>query len=246
MHKELGLRIGFIIAVGIIVLVVVAAVYENITAPSIDCIRHASSRLNIVLDRTKPYSDIQKLNLDKSVGDIIRSALGNAQINVFFMTDDGDRPRTVLSICRPNNENALTGDPEESTYELQRKVIDTIRRVVDLPLRDTKRHPIIETLDTLSREKLVSAENGPNNMFMFSDMVQDSENGSLRGCAGNLPRLAELDPYTEKVSDFYQDIPFSVFVLVRGSANKKRIPSERCVRLFWEHALPDIKSWEPL
>lgn len=246
MHKELSLRVAFIIAVGIIVLVVVGALYENLTAPSIDCIRHASSRLNIVLDRTKPYSDIQKLNLDKSVGDIIRSAAGNAQINVFFMTDDGDRPRTVLSICRPNNENALTGDPEESTYELQRKVIDTIRKVVDLPLRDTQRHPIVETLDTLSRERLISAENGPNSMFIFSDMVQDSDNGSLRGCVGDVPSVAELDSYTEKVSEFYQNIPFSVFVLVRGPANQKRIPSERCVRLFWEHTLPDIKSWEPL
>ena len=246
MRDESFRRWAFLGALCVIALVLGTAFYVSVTEPSSDCMHHASSRVNIVLDRTKPYSAIQKLNLDKSVGEIIRSAAGNAQVNVFFMTDNGDRPRTVLSICRPNTYNSLTGDPEASMYELQRKVIDTIRKVVDLPLRDTQNHPIVETLDTLSRETLISGENGTDSMVIFSDMIQDSNNGSLRGCAGDEPRLPRLDPYTEKVSEFYQNIPFNIFVLVRNPANQRGAPSERCVRLFWEHTLPHIGGWQPL
>jgi hypothetical protein len=241
-------KLLFWIAVAIIAIVVSGAFYIHLTAPSEDCANDASARINVLLDRTRPYSDIQKLNLDKAVAEIVKTAQPNAQINVFYMTDDGDRPKTVLSLCRPNDVNALTGDPQEWTFQLQHTIIDPVRKIIDLPLRRTERAPIVETLDTLSRERLVSENNGPNSMYIFSDMIQRSENGSLFGCKSSFdPQSASsLSTYTDKVRQFYAEIPFHVFAIVRNPAKEADLPSSRCLRLFWESTLPDIKTWEPL
>jgi hypothetical protein len=237
----------FGIALVLIALLVGGAVFLNLTAPSADCATHASARVNIVLDRTRPYSPIQKLNLDKSVAQIVKSAPSNAQINVFYITPDGDQPKTVLSLCRPNDVNVLTGDPEEVSFQLQREVVDSIRKIVDLPLKKASESPIVETLDTLSREKLISGDNGPNAMYLFSDMIQNSENGSLLGCTSRGPgQISHLSEYSDRVAQFYSDVPFHVIIIVRNPAKERNIPSASCLRLFWEKALPDIKTWDPL
>lgn len=240
-------KIFFSIAVMIIVFVLVGAIGVSLMKPSDDCVNHASSRVNIILDRTGFYSEIQKLNLDKSVASIVKAAKQNAQINVFYMTDDGDRPKTVLSLCRPNDVSPITGDPEEFQLELQHNIIDPIRKVIDLPLRKTNQVPIVETLDTLSRERLIAVDNGANSVYIFSDMIQNSKAGSLLNCSTAYKPEPALQSYSDRVRQFYSDVPVGVFAIVRNPSRYPGLPSSRCLRLFWESVLGgSIKSWEPI
>jgi hypothetical protein len=239
-------QVLFRVALALIGIVIVGAIVVRVTAPSDDCINHASERVNIVLDRTKPYSAHDRLDLDKAVGAVVRASKSNAQINVFYMNQDGDNPKTVLSLCRPNRVNELGGDPEEVEFELQRRVVDTIRRTIDLPLRAAAATPIVETLDTLSRERLVSSDNGQNSIFIFSDMVQSSPNGSLVKCRSTVaisPR--GLDPYVGRVKRFYANVPTHIYAIVRDPSRVRDLPAPECLRVFWENVLPNL-TWEPL
>ena len=246
MSDESARKVLFPAAIMIIAIVAVGAAYFRLTAPSDDCVNHASERVNIVLDRTKPYSPHDRLDLDKSVGSVIRTSKSNAQINVFYMNQDGDNPKTVLSLCRPNRVNAFGGDPEQVEYELQRRVVDTIRKTIDLPMHPSSATPILETLDTLSRERLLASDNGPNSLHIFSDMVQSSENGRLDGCTSiNALRLDGLAAYVSRVKQFYGSIPVHVYAIVRNPSKIRNLPSAACLRLFWENTLPAL-TWEPL
>jgi len=240
-------RILFQVAVGIILLVGVTVVYVQVTAPSEDCVNHATARVTIILDRTSSYSKIQRLNLDKTVAEIVRGAPSNAQINVFYMTKDGGQPRTVLSLCRPNDVNPINGDPDDFRFWLQRKVVDQIRKVIDLPIGNGEHAPIVETLDTLSRERLLSRDNGPDAIYLFSGMIQNSPNGSLDGCmAPGQERTQGLAVYIADVQQFYRGTPFYVYELLRNPPQEQPAAVRACIRLFWEHVLPEVKSWEPL
>ncbi len=162
------------------------------------------------------------------------------------MNQDGDDPKTVLSLCRPNRVNELGGDPEEVEFELQRHVVDTIRRTIDLPLHAAAATPIVETLDSLSRERLVSSDNGQNSIYIFSDMIQSSVNGSLTSCRSYASASARgLNPYVGRVKQFYANVPAHVYAIVRDPSRVRDLPTPECLRVFWENVLPNL-TWEPL
>jgi len=246
-HKKRSLEVTFRVALGLIIVIIGGAIITKACAPSNDCLHHASARLNILLDRSARYNEFKRKNLDRTIGDLVRGAQSNSQINVFYMTDDGERPKTVISLCRPNNVNVWVGDPDEVRFQIRKYVTEAIRKVTDLPHARHPQAPLVETLDTLSRDRLLAEENGQNQVYIFSPMMQNSVNGTLSSCTTlTPPRLPNLEPYVSAVSQFYRDVPVHIFELVGGNSETPNRSVRRCVRMFWEATLPNIASWQPL
>ena len=244
-------RILFITG-SVIVLLFAGVAVANLW-PTPDCRVSAPQQINIVFDKTKRFSETQAHSVDRTLIEILTAAADNAEINLYYITANSDKPSLVFNGCKPSTRgSALLVDKGEEQLKFQNGIVKRIKRGIDVPYQPRSAAPIIESLATISRQRIVTAklEQHTNVQFnIYSDMFQDSKGASLRGrrgsCAGPETRTLESrDAYADVVRSF-RDVPVRVYGLYRDPAQWPDYPGERCVRGFWEAAFPHL-TWMTL
>ena len=237
------------------------AVFKLMQAPS--CHDAPPEQINIVFDKTKGYSPTQAHSVDRTLVDLLQRAADNAEINLFYITSNGDRPHLVFNECKPTTRtNPFLGDPQQQQRNFRRLVIKRVKEVIDLHYEPLAPAPLIESLATISRENILTSKLEQHvrvEFDIYSDMVQDSKNASLaRPPPGNGSPRAATDP-THCTSSFaarsvgfndlyidmkqvFRDVPVNVYGIYRDPTVWPRYPGERCVRTFWEGTFPHM-TW---
>jgi hypothetical protein len=241
-----------IIFVAAILIALVAGAYLLFVAVTEKpgCHVRPSEQVDIVFDKTKRYSPTQAHSVDRTIREILSNAAANAEINFFYISADADRPFLVLNVCRPDTKvSRLVGDPQQQEREFQRRVVDEVKKKIDLPFMPKSPAPIIESLDTLSRERIITAQLEQRTkveFFIYSDMVQSSRGESLENCRDRAPTESEsFKAVHGNVKHFFEDIPVQVFAIHRDPATNPGFPAETCLRGFWEETFQHL-SWTPL
>ena len=177
-------------------------------------------------------------------------AADNAEINLYYVTGRGDQPYLVLNECRPSTRaNPLTGDPAEQERNFRRLVVRKLKEKIDLRFGPRSPAPLIESLATISRQRIVTSKIEQQTRVEFdiySDMVQDSANASLSSAVRCTSTTAAKSPdfkgtYTD-VKRLFRGLPVNVYALHRDAAAWPNYPGERCVRTFWEDVFPHL-TW---
>jgi hypothetical protein len=231
--------------------------------PAPDCRVRPSEQINIVFDKTKGYSETQAHSVDRTVVELLTRAADNAEINLYYVTRRGDQPHLVLNECRPfTRTNALVGDPEQQQRTFRRLVIKKVKEVIDLRFGAAAPAPIIESLATISRQRIVTAkleQQTPVEFDIYSDMLQESPNASLalpprnggsapvntdpKRCTSTAAaRSPEFKGLYTDVKQLFRDVPVHVYALHRDVSPWPRYPGEQCVRVFWEETFPHL-TW---
>jgi hypothetical protein len=223
--------------------------------PPSDCHHRSAEQVNIVFDKTKTYGATQANSIDRLLKEVLEGAADGAEINIFYFTHSAEQPHNTFSTCKPHTHgNPLLVDAEQEG-KLFRAVVREVKRKIDVRYQWPSSAPLVESLATISRERIVTANlerGGRANFYLFSDMIQDSPEGSLAGCKLHSPRsgrLSDLQLIREserfqatraRIERFYEQIQVAVFAIHReaGGAN----PSEECLRTFWQNTFHRL-SW---
>jgi hypothetical protein len=242
--------------------VTVAAVHV-ISPP--DCHEQPPEQMNIVFDKTNGYSPTQAHSVDRTLVELLNRAADHAEINLYYITSNGERPDLVLSECKPTTRgNPLFVDVEEQKRAFRRLVVTKLKKYIDQHFQPRGPAPILESLATIGRQRIVTAKlelHVPTEFDLYSDMVQDSKNASLarpgagdgaaepadgESCtSGSSARSDAFAPLYADVKRFYRDVPVNVFAIHRDPSTSPRYPGERCIRSFWEGTFPHL-TWMTL
>lgn len=211
------------------------------------CHVRPTEQINIVFDKTKRFSSTQAHSVDRTIVEILSNAAADAEINLFYISADGDRPFLVLNVCKPNTRvSRFVGDPKQKLREFQRAVIDKVKKYIDLRFMPPSRAPIVESLDTLSRERIVTAQLEQRTavkFFIYSDMLQSSRGASLESCREQPPGESPgFKTVHATVKRFFEDIPVEIYAFHRDPATFPRYPAEKCLRRFWEDTFSHL-TW---
>jgi hypothetical protein len=243
----------FYISIPAFVIFFAAVFYVKIFVPAPDCHSKPAEQINIVFDKTKPYSDTQAHSIDRTLVEVLTAAMDNAEINLYYITSDPEHPYLVLNQCKPaTHGNALLVDVDKQKRDFSRLVIRKVKEKIDLRFAPRSAAPIIESLSTISRQRIVTSklDDKVNVQFdLYSDMVQVSENVSLedRNRCTSIVHGTPVDPegvYGD-VKQFFRNIPVHVYGIHRSPATFSAYPGERCIRSFWEDAFPHL-TWVAL
>jgi|SRR5665213_2877304 len=232
--------------------------------PHTSCHDDPSEQINIVFDKTKYYSKTQAHSVDGTLVELLTRAADNAEINLFYVTRDAARPYLVLNECKPSTHgNPLLVNIEDQQNNFRRIIIDEIKRKIDLRLQYQSSAPILESLATISRERIITSKLERQKTVEFdiySDMVQDSKNVSLAGSHSGAgkpnsddtvcpkPPRSTTAGFKEMSADvrmFFRDVPVHIYGLHRDPSTSSRYPGERCIRMFWEPIFPHL-TWTML
>jgi hypothetical protein len=240
------------------------AVFKLMETPN--CHDTPAAQVNIVFDKTKGYSPTQAHSIDRTLVELLQRAADNTEINLYYVTSNGDRPHLVLNECKPTTRtNPLLGDPQQQQRNFRRLVIKRLKEKIDLHYGALAPAPLVESLATISRETIFTSKIEQHvrvEFDIFSDMVQDSKNASLaRPPPRNGSGRKAIDPkyctssfaarsvgfndlYTD-VKQVFRDVPVNVYGIYRDPTGWPRYPGERCLRTFWEGTFPHV-TWTTL
>jgi hypothetical protein len=254
----------FLVTIPILVVFVVVMVILKFI-PHTSCHDDPAEQINIVFDKTKYYSPTQAHSVDETLVELLTRAADDAEINLFYVTRDAARPYLVLNECKPSTHgNPLLVNVEDQQNNFRRIIINEIKKKIDLRLQYQSPAPILESLATISRERIITSKlerQKPIEFDIYSDMVQDSKNVSLvarprsgaanagadgKICANPLRRTS--GSFNETSADarrFFSDVPVHVYGIHRDPSTSPRYPGERCVRMFWEPIFPHL-TWMTL
>ena len=231
--------------------------------PHANCHEDPTEQINIVFDKTKYYSKTQAHSVDDTLVELLTAAPDNAEINLFYLTKDADRPHLVFHECKPlTHGNPLFVNVAEQQKNFKRTIIDEIKRKIDLHLQLPSAAPIIESLATISRERKITSQLERQKLIEFdiySDMMQDSKNVSLsaRSVAANAtadqqicltpssPANRSYDEAYSAVRRLFRDVHVHIYGIRRDSSTSPSYPGERCIRKFWEPLFPHA-TWMTL
>lgn len=233
-------------------LLVILGVVVSVKAlwPEANCHSTPPQQVNIVFDKTKPYSPTQAHSIDRTLVEILTAAADNAEINMYYITSNPERPDLVLNVCKPTTRgNALFSDPAVQQHQFRLTVVKQAKHFVSLHYQRVGPAPIVESLATIARQRIVTSklEQHVNVEFdIYSDMVQDSQGKSLSrdpgSCSPESAATAQFRDTYGDVTQFFRDIPVHVYGIHRGAGQSPPYPGERCVRAFWESTFPHL-TW---
>ncbi|HEV3088467.1 MAG TPA: hypothetical protein VGX96_14725 [Candidatus Elarobacter sp.] len=218
--------------------------------PAASCHSGPPQQVNIVFDKTKPYSATQAHSIDRTLVEMLTVAADNAEINLYYITSDPEHPSLVLNVCKPATRgNVFFNDVSEQQRQFRLSVVKKVKHFIDAHYQRSGAAPIIESLATIARQRIVTAklEQHVDVQFdIYSDMVQDSKGKSLSGVPASCgPQDAATSRFRDTygdVSQFFRDVPVHVYGIHREAAQWPRYPGERCVRAFWEPTFPHL-TW---
>lgn len=229
--------------------------------PTPNCHVTPSEQVDIVFDKTRGYSPTQAHSVDNTLLEVMTRAADNAEINLYYVTSRPDLPFLVLSECRPSTRgNRIFGDPEQQERNFRRLLVQKLKKRIDLPLAPRPQSPLVESLATITRRRIVTSKLEQKirvEFDIYSDMVQDSKIASLeRRALRDAPLRGAVDPklcavtavsrsgsFTDLYNDvqrFFRDVPVTVYGIYRDPLASPNYPGERCVRTFWEDAFPHL------
>ena len=234
----------------LLALLFVTVAVVNIIKPP-DCHDKPPQQMNIIFDKTNYYSETQAHSVDRTLVELLTRAADRAEINLYYITSRGETPYLVLSECKPTTHgNPLFVDVDQQNRNFRRLMIAKLKKKIDLHFQPRTPAPILESLETISRQRIVTAkleQHVPVEFNIYSDMVQDSENASLVGggdaCTG--APSAPSDGFAETyagVKRFFRDVPVTVFAIHRNRATSPGYPGGQCIRTFWEGVFPRL-TW---
>jgi|GEM_PF-4312967 len=235
-----GHQVAFVLAICALVAFGGIVVYNEAFQKTVDCKRDPVQQVNIVFDKTKWYdSKTQVHSVDRLIREIADSADDNAEINLLYITENATKPHFKVNVCKPKvSGNPLVSSVGKAKLKYETEVIAKLKDAIDLHYMYPAPAPILESLDTISRERIITAKierHARVEFHLFSDLVQDSKNASLRDCKRRGPRVAPGTIALEKkVRSFYRDIPVHVYAIYRNPATTPGYPGEECIRHFWE------------
>lgn len=215
--------------------------------PATDCHHQTGQQVNIIFDKTKHYEPTQANSIDRLLKEVLEGAQDGAEVNVYYFTRSAEQPHNTFSTCKPythGNPFFVDTDQEQKLFEA---VVRDVKRKIDVRYQWPSSAPLVESLATISRERIVTANLEKNSQvvfYIFSDMVQDSPEGSLLDCrlqggrseltdlrmSRDSPRFREMRDNLER---FFSAIPVSVFLIHREPS--RHSPTEQCLRIFWEN-----------
>jgi hypothetical protein len=227
-----------------------------------NCHDRAAEQIDIVFDKTKAYSEAQSHSVDDTLKELLTRAADNAEINLYYITRDGEKAYLVLNECKPaTHGNAMFVDVNQQQREFRERIVKRVKEKIDLRFEAPTSAPILESLATISRRRIITSKIEQNirvEFDIYSDMAQDSRTVSIEG-------LAHLDPSSHRrdnsrctivvhagaddfndlygrVKRFFENVPVNVYGIYRDPRTSPRYPGEYCVRKFWEGTFPHL-SW---
>lgn len=238
---------------GSAIVVLFASVGAAYLWPRADCRTSAPQQVNIIFDKTKGFSQTQAHSIDRTLVEILTAAADNAEINLYYITSNSAKPSLVFNGCKPSTRGSmLFVDKTEEQLKFRNGIVRRVKRAVDVPYQPRSAAPILESLATISRQRIVTAkleQHTDVEFDLYSDMFQESKGVSLRGRHGSCveppaENAQSHDAYAD-VARFFRDVQVHVYDVYRDPAQWPDHPGEPCVRAFWEGAFPHL-TWTTL
>lgn len=186
----------------------------------------------VVLDRTDPWSDQQKIAL-KNVAAQITKELVEGQ-KLLLLPLDGVEAATInpqFEKCAPKNPgdaSALTENAKILQQKFKQIFTDPLTVALDkFSVEKTqKESPIIEALQTIAKDHLSAKVSKDRTLYLFSDMMQNSSKYTFFNTANLRADKAEQTA----VTDALKGISVKIYQLPRCDVAKLQVQA----RQFWE------------
>ncbi|MFC3442168.1 hypothetical protein ACFOKF_13405 [Sphingobium rhizovicinum] len=186
-----------LIAAVVVLLVLIVAYNMHLTSrPKPDarsCIAPVVRKSVFVLDQSDSIPEQTSVEIMRRIREAIdKDVQENELVTIFQVTDEARTAlRPIFNKCKPKRDgNELTENARMIQKKFQSEFIEPLDEALSNPPPKSSTSPIGEILIDLSLTGFLSGEN--NRLFVFSDLMQNSNNSSLYACQSADQAIAQF------------------------------------------------------